>query len=195
MHAKVQNNENCIWAYPPRGLHCIKVLSEEYLFRVKCFCFSMDCHTLTSSRREYYIFSGLRAGLFLVKMWKKYLVINNFSVNETKSGQPFLIDIWRIKWLVFYRRLSSAQLDCWQAPTQRPIIDQHLVEQTAYWREIKDYKSVFTNSWLVHQRNRSWIKGLGRNPQKSELVHSWQCLLSGATEPWTQGLRETIACI
>ena len=32
----------------------------------------------------------------------------------------------------YYGRLSSAQLDCWQAPTQRPIIDQHPVEQTAY---------------------------------------------------------------
>ena len=64
----------------------------------------------------------------------------------------------------FLIAISSAQLDRWQAPTQRPIIDQHPVEQTAYRREIKDngYKSVFTNSWLVHQRNRSWIKGLGK---------------------------------
>ena len=66
--------------------------------------------------------------------------------------------------------LSSAQIDCWQAPTQRPIIDQHPVKQTAYRRKIKDngYKSIFTNSWLVRQRNRSWIKGLGKNPQKSK---------------------------
>ena len=60
-------------------------------------------------------------------------------------------------------RLSSAQLDRWQAPKQRPIIDQRLVEQTAFQREIKD---LFTNSWLVRQRHRSWIKGLGKNPQK-----------------------------
>ena len=91
----------------------------------------------------------------------------------------------------------TAQLDRWQAPTQRPIINHRPVEQTAYRREIKDngYKSVFTNSWLVRQRNRSWIKRLGKNPQKSELVHCLQCLLSGATEPWPHGLRETIACI
>ena len=97
----------------------------------------------------------------------------------------------------YYGRLSSAQLDHWQALTQWPIIDQHPVEQVAYWREIKDnrYKSVFTNSWLVRQRNRSWIKGLGKNPQKSELVHCCQCLLSGATEPWPHGLLEMIACI
>ena len=87
-----------------------------------------------------------------------------------------------------YGRLSSAQLDRWQAPMQQPIIDQHPVKQTAYRRDIKDngYKSVFTNSWLVRQRNRSWIKGLGKNPQKSEFVDCWQCLLSGATEPYTR---------
>ena len=110
----------------------------------------------------------------------------------------FLIDISRIKWLVFcYGRLSSAQLDRWKAPKQRPSIDQRPVKQTAYLTKIKDngYKSVFTNSWLVRQRNRSWIKGLGKNPQKSELVYRWQCLLSGATEPWPHGLRETLACI
>ena len=28
------------------------------------------------------------------------------------------------------------------------------------------YKSVFTNSWLVRQRNRSWVKGLGKNLQE-----------------------------
>ena len=79
-------------------------------------------------------------------------------------------------------------------------------DATAYYRPapgrtdgipIKDhgYKSVFTNSWLVRQRNTSWIKGLGKNPQKSELVHCLQCLLSGATEPWPHGLRETIAYV
>ena len=35
--------------------------------------------TLTSSRREYYIFSGPRAGLFSVEIQKKSLAINNFS--------------------------------------------------------------------------------------------------------------------
>ena len=114
------------------------------------------------------------------------------------------IEILRIKWLAFcYSHLSSAQLDRWQAPKQRPIIDRHpvgrwLILQTAFTTEIKDngYKSVFTNSWLVCQRNRSWIlKGSGKNPQKSELIHWWQCLLSGATEPCPLGLRETLACI
>ena len=94
-------------------------------------------------------------------------------------------------------RLSSAQLVPLQAQKQRPVIDPHPVKQTAYRRDIKDngYKSVFTNSSLVRQRNRSWIKGLGKNPQKSELIHWRQCLLSGATEPCPLGLRETLACI
>ena len=41
-----------------------------------------------------------------------------------------------------------------------------------------DYKSVFTNLHLELQQNRSWIKGIGKNPQKSELIHWRQCLLS-----------------
>ena len=85
------------------------------------------------------------------------------------------IDISRTKWLVFFYcgRLSSAQLARWQAPKQRPIIDPHPVVQMAYRTDVKDngYKSAFTNSWLVRQRNRLWIKGLGKNPQKSELIH------------------------
>ena len=53
-----------------------------------------------------------------------------------------------------------------------------------------DYKSVFTNLCLELQQNRSWIKGLGKNPQKSELIHCWQCLLSEGTEACSLGLRE-----
>ena len=56
------------------------------------------------------------------------------------------IDISIIKWLVFYCGcLSSAQLDRWQAPKQRPIIDQHPVEQTAFQREIKDLVTMDIN--------------------------------------------------
>ena len=45
---------------------------------------------LTSSRREYYCFFRYPTGtgLFSVKIRKKFLAIKNFSVNETKSGQP-----------------------------------------------------------------------------------------------------------
>ena len=138
-----------------------------------------------------YIFSGPPCGItFSENSEKKFLAINKkyFSMRRSQDNQinAFLIDISRIKWLVFcYGHLSSAQLDRWQAPKQRPGIDQCPVERMAYLTEINDneYKSVFTNSWLVRQRNRPWIKGLGKNPQTSELIHSWQCLLSGATEP------------
>ena len=58
-----------------------------------------------------------------------------------------------------------------------------------------DYKSVFTNLCLELQENRSWIKGLCKNPQKSELIHWRQCLLSGGTEACSLGLLETPACI
>ena len=56
--------------------------------------------------------------------------------------------ISRIKWLVFFYcgRHSSAQLDRWQPPKQRPIIDRHPVEQIAYRRDI--------NGW--------YVKGTGR---------------------------------
>ena len=66
-----------------------------------------------------------------------------------------------------YGRLSSAQLDRRQAPTQRPIINQRPSnrQHTGERSKPRD-KSVFTNSWLVCQRNRSWIKGLGKNQQK-----------------------------
>ena len=67
------------------------------------------------------------------------------------------IDISRLNGYFFYcSRLSSAQLDRWQAPKQRPIIDRYPVEQIAYRRVIKDngYKSVFTSSW--------YVKGTGR---------------------------------
>ena len=61
-----------------------------------------------------------------------------------------------------------------------------------------DYKSVFTNLCLELQQNRSWIKGLGKNPFTHSIpFHSlipWrQCLYSGGTEACSLGLRETPA--
>ena len=47
-------------------------------------------------------------------------------------------------------------------------------------------------AWLLRQTNTSSIKGLGKNQQK-EWTHCLQCHLSGATQPWPHGLRETIA--
>ena len=72
---------------------------------------------------------------------------------------------------VYCGHLSSAQLVPLQAPKHRPIIGLHPVEQTAFRRDIKDngYKFVFTNLWL--ERQQVVDKGLGKNPQKSELIH------------------------
>ena len=67
-----------------------------------------------------------------------------------------------------YGRLYSAQLDRWQAPTYyRPVPGptDGIPERDQRPRD-NGYKSVFTNSWLVRQKHRSWIKGLGKNPQK-----------------------------
>ena len=87
------------------------------------------------------------------------------------------IDISRMKWLFFLLRSSFFR-------TIRPLASS---EAMAYYRPAPNrtdsiperdqrpcdngYKSVFTNSWLVRQRHRSWIKGLGKNPQK-EWTHS-----------------------
>ena len=98
------------------------------------------------------------------------------------------IDISRIKWLVFYcGRLSSAQLVPLQAPKHRPIISPRPVEQTAFRRGIKtmDYKTVFTNLCLELQQNRSWIKGLGKNP----FTHSIPFTHSLTAVPFVRGHR------
>ena len=109
------------------------------------------------------------------------------------------IDISRIKWLVlllwssFFRTTSTvasseAPADYQPAPGRTDgVPERH--------QRTMDYKSSFTNLCLELQQNRLWIKGLGKNPQKSELIHWRQCLLSGGTEACSLGLRETPACI
>ena len=84
--------------------------------------------------------------------------------------------------------ISSAQLVPLQAPKHQPNR-----RSSGEASKTMDYKSVFTNLCLELQQNRSWIKGLGKNPQKSELIHWRQCLLSGGTEACSLGLRETPA--
>ena len=58
-------------------------------------------------------------------------------------------------------RLSSAQLDRWQAPKQRPIIDQRPVEQTAFQREIKDLVTMDINPSLQILGWYMYVKGTG----------------------------------
>ena len=60
---------------------------------------------------------------------------------------------------LYYGRLSSAQLDRWQALMQRPMIDQHPVEQTAFPREVKDLVTMDINPSL--QILGWYVKGTG----------------------------------
>ena len=59
----------------------------------------------------------------------------------------------------YYGRLSSAQLDRWQALTQRPIIGQRPVEQMAFPSKIKDLVTTDINPSL---QSLGWyVKGTG----------------------------------
>ena len=61
-----------------------------------------------------------------------------------------------------------------------------------------DYKSVFINLCLELQQNRSWIKGLGKNPFTYSIpfTHSLTAVpFVWGTEACSLGLRETPACI
>ena len=102
------------------------------------------------------------------------------------------IDISRIKWLVFLLWSSFFRTTSTVASSEAPADYQPAPGEAS---KTMDYKSVCTNLCLELQQNRSWIKGLGKNPQKSELIHWRQCLLSGGTEACPLGLRETPACI
>ena len=82
------------------------------------------------------------------------------------------IDILRIKWLFFLLRSSFfhtirplASSDAMGYYRPAPGRTDGIPERDQRPRD-NGYKSVFTNSWLVRQRHRSWIKGLGKNPQK-----------------------------
>ena len=117
------------------------------------------------------------------------------------SGQPnkrLIHDILRIKWLVFllwssfFRTTSTvasseAPADYQPAPGRTDGVPERHQRQ---WIIIRLY-----NLCLELQHNRSWIKGLGKNPQKSELIHWRQCLLSGAPKHVPSDYRETPACI
>ena len=107
------------------------------------------------------------------------------------------IDILRIKWLVFYcARLSYAQLPVVPLQASKAPADyQPAPGRTDGVPERHQRQWIINPSLQICAWNRSWIKGLGKNPQKSELIHWRQCLLSGATEACSLGLRETPACI
>ena len=85
------------------------------------------------------------------------------------------IDISRIKWLVFLLWSSFFRTTSTVASSEAPADYQPAPGRTDGVPErhskTMDYKSVFTNLCLELQQNRSWIKGLCKNPQKSELIH------------------------
>ena len=78
------------------------------------------------------------------------------------------IDISRIKWLVFYcGRLSSAQLDRWQAPKQWPIIDPHSWSNRQHNGETSKTMDINPSLQIL-----GWyVKGTGRGYKRVELIH------------------------
>ena len=103
------------------------------------------------------------------------------------------IDISRIKWLVFLFWSSFFRTTSTVASSEAPADFRPAPGRTDRIPERHQRQWIINPSLL--QQNRSWIKGLGKNPQKSELIHWRQCLLSGGTEACSLGLRETLACI
>ena len=86
------------------------------------------------------------------------------------------IDISRIKWIVFFLLWSSffrttSTVASSEAPADYQPAPGRTDGSSGEASKTMDYKSVFTNLCLELQQNRSWIKGLGKNPQKSELIH------------------------
>ena len=93
------------------------------------------------------------------------------------------IDILTIKWLFFFMLVVFLPQTSTVASSEAPADYQPAPGRTdGVASKTMDYKFVFTNLCLELQQNRSWIKGLSKNPQKSELIHWRQCLLSGGTE-------------
>ena len=70
---------------------------------------------LTPLLRAYYIFFRSRAGLFSVKIRKKFLAIKNFSVNETMKRKCF----------------SESEGTCFGAPGQKALPSMN--EFTLLW--------------------------------------------------------------
>ena len=107
-----------------------------------------------------FFFPVPHAGIFSVKNQKI-----SFWVNETKSRHPNK----RLFSLTFRRPLASSDATACYRPA--PGRTDGIPERDQRHRDI-GYKSVFTNSWLVCQRNRSWIKGLGKINQQKEWTRS-----------------------
>ena len=99
------------------------------------------------------------------------------------------IDISRIKWLVFLLWSSFFRTTSTVASSEAPADYQPAPGRTDGVPErhskTMDYKSVFTNLCLELQQNRSWIKGLGKNP----FTHSIPFTHSLTAVPFVRGHR------
>ena len=99
------------------------------------------------------------------------------------------IDISRIKWLVFLLWSSffrttgtvASSKSTGRLSARARLNRRHSGEAS----KTMDYKSVFTNLCLELQQNRSWIKGLGKNP----FTHSIPFTHSLTAVPFVRGHR------
>ena len=94
------------------------------------------------------------------------------------------IDISRIKWLVFLLWSSFFRTTSTVASSEAPADYQPAPGRTEASKTM-DYKSVFTNLCLELQQNRSWIKGLVKNP----FTHSIPFTHSLTAVPFVRGHR------
>ena len=92
-------------------------------------------------------------------------------------------------WSSFFRTTSTV------SSSEAPADYQPAPGRTDGVSERHQRQWIINPSLQICAWNRSWIKGLGKNPQKSELIHWRQCLLSRGTEACSLVLRETPACI
>ena len=99
------------------------------------------------------------------------------------------IDISRIKWLVFLLWSSFFRTTSTVASSEAPADYQPAPGRTDGNPEraskTMDYKTVFINLCLELQQNRSWIKGLGKNP----FTHSIPFTHSLTAVPFVRGHR------
>ena len=94
------------------------------------------------------------------------------------------VDLWVQPCIVLDEQSILFETSRPQRPFSEPT---HLPIEIYTWEASKtmDYKSVFTNLCLVLQQNRSWIKGLGKNP----FTHSIPFTHSLTAVPFVRGHR------
>ena len=101
------------------------------------------------------------------------------------------IDISRIKWLVFllwssfFRTTTCSTVASSEAPADYQPAPRSNIRHSGEASKTMDYKTVFTNLCLELPQNRSWIKGLGKNP----FTHSIPFTHSLTAVPFVRGHR------